>query len=450
MADYDSYGNSNDFALQFLNSGQNPFTKGLPQQPDIYKGPTQFINGNLTGLDNNGQWNPLYTVSGGENQPGADGYSFTNYGGGGPITQGQDSAFLKYAMNPLKYGDAAGLTYGPLSGRAPGKLTDRGIDLQQTVNPGISRGTLESANDAAPWIAGAIASAGASGMFSGGAAVGEGAGAGAGADLLGEGATAYAGAGTDAVSGGGGWLDWASNAGGDMFGNGADFTSGAANIGADSSGGAMDMFGSQAYPGGGSNTIFGTVPGEAAAGGLSAKDFAVPGVNALVNMFLASQNRKSGQAAADRSDALLQQQRAPFQQAATDMVQNPQNYFQNNPFATSMANFYRNNVIPTSIAKSGNTGFDTDRLGAQFATALGGNYNQLLQTLMTGGGFNQGTGYAGTNLMQGEQAANQNIAEAFRGLGGVTQKAAESIFGSPDQPKTPTANPVTGSYTVVG
>lgn len=62
--------------------------------------------------------------------------------------------------NPLEYGDALGLTYGPLSGRAPGKLTDRGLDWQAKVNPGISRGKLESANDIAPFVAAAIGSGG--------------------------------------------------------------------------------------------------------------------------------------------------------------------------------------------------------------------------------------------------------------------------------------------------
>src|SRR3954471_11830510 len=74
--------------------------------------------------------------------------------------------------NPLEYGDAFGLTRGPLSGRAPGKLTDTGLDWQAKVNPGISRTALSSANDIAPWIAGAVAGGSALGL---GGAGGEGA-----------------------------------------------------------------------------------------------------------------------------------------------------------------------------------------------------------------------------------------------------------------------------------
>lgn len=59
--------------------------------------------------------------------------------------------------NPLKFGDALGLTYGPLSGRAPGKLTSTGLDLQGRLNPGVSRTALDSANQIAPWVAAAIA-----------------------------------------------------------------------------------------------------------------------------------------------------------------------------------------------------------------------------------------------------------------------------------------------------
>lgn len=65
-------------------------------------------------------------------------------------------------LNPLKYGDAFGLTYGPLSGHAPGQLTDAGIDVQQVANPGVERSTLETANRVAPWVAAAIATFGGS------------------------------------------------------------------------------------------------------------------------------------------------------------------------------------------------------------------------------------------------------------------------------------------------
>jgi hypothetical protein len=76
--------------------------------------------------------------------------------------------------NPLEYGDALGLTYGPLSGRAPGKLTDAGLDLQGKLNPGVSRTALDSANQIAPWVAAAIATFGGS---SGGLLGGSGSGA---------------------------------------------------------------------------------------------------------------------------------------------------------------------------------------------------------------------------------------------------------------------------------
>lgn len=249
--------------------------------------------------------------------------------------------------------------------------------------------------------------------------------------------------------------------GGDVLGGaggvGTNAMTGAATAGAaDGAGGFLDFINSPDFtgafdPGAGGMTVGG--PGGMAGGaggmnlpfGLQSKDLAMGGLNFGLNQYLAKQAHQAGQSAANTSNALNQPQRAPFQAAANDMVQNPQDYFKNNPFATSMADFYKNGVIPANIAKSGNTGFETDRLGAQFATAVGGNYNALLQQLQGFGGYNQGTGYSGTNQLQGDMAANQFQGESFRGIG----KAAEGIFGSPDQPKTPQQNPITGSYTVI-
>lgn len=75
-------------------------------------------------------------------------------------------------LDPFKYGDVLGLTKGPLSGSVPGKLTDRGLDLQETANPLFSRNQLESANDIAPYVAGAIATMGGSTAAEGGAMAG--------------------------------------------------------------------------------------------------------------------------------------------------------------------------------------------------------------------------------------------------------------------------------------
>lgn len=179
--------------------------------------------------------------------------------------------------------------------------------------------------------------------------------------------------------------------------------------------------------------------------GVTGKDLFTGALNYGLNSSLASQARSGANTAANRGDALLQPQRAPFQQAANDMVQNPSSYFQNNPFATSMANFYKNSVIPSNVAKSGNSGFDTDRLGAQFATAVGGNYNDLLAQLQGFGGYNQSPGYSGLQVGQGNQLALGFNSEANRGIG----KIASSIFGDPTAPKTPQVNPTTGSSTVM-
>lgn len=281
---------------------------------------------------------------------------------------------------------------------------------------------------------------GALGMLGAGGAIG----AGAGGGLTGAGVSAGT---SGAIDGGlatGGSLAGGATAGNAATGGFLDFISSPEFTGSFDPGGAGMTAGGPGGMAGGANAVGGSAMSNLPFG-LQSKDLAMGGINFGLNQYLANQAKNAGASAANTSNAMNDPRRQPFQQAANDMVQNPQDYFKNNPFATSMADFYKNGVIPANIAKSGNTGFDTDRLGAQFATAVGGNYNALLQQLQGFGGYNQGAGFAGTNQLQGDMAANNFQAESFRGLG----KASEGIFGTPEQPKTPQQNPITGSYTVI-
>lgn len=366
--------------------------------------------------------------------------------------QSGDSGTLKYwAQNEApKYSDFDGATDGDFVGTQVARM--QGVAAKDKTQMGVN---------AAIGLGGLAIGAGAAGLFGGGAAT-----AGAGAGAAGAGVSAgtagaiEGGLATGGSLAGAGGLATAGAVGGDVLGGaggaGTNAMTGAATTGvADGAGGYLDFINSPNFtgafdPGGAGMTVGG--PGGMASGagsslpfGLTSKDLAMGGINFGLNQYLAKQAHQAGQSAANTSNALNQPQRAPFQAAANDMVQNPQDYFKNNPFATSMADFYKNGVIPANIAKSGNTGFDTDRLGAQFATSVGNNYNGLLQQLQGFGGYNQGTGYAGNNQLTGDMAANQFQAESFRGAG----KAAEGLFGSPDQPKTPQQNPITGSYTVI-
>lgn len=233
----------------------------------------------------------------------------------------------------------------------------------------------------------------------------------------------------------------------DTSGFGGAFDAGGMGV-ADAAGGAMDMgvgLGDVFSGAGAGATNMEGLTAALGKFGLTPGDLAKMGLNFGVNSYLGNKQEDIANQAANKGDALQQQQRAPFQQAALGMVQNPQDYLQNNPFATAMTSHFKNNVIPANVAKSGNTGFEADRLGGQFATALGQNYNELLGTLMGYGGFNQGAGYSGAAYGSAATQGNQFNAEAFRGLGNV----AEKIFGNPQQPKTPTANALTGSYTLV-
>jgi hypothetical protein len=280
--------------------------------------------------------------------------------------------------------------------------------------------------------------------------------------FVGAGITAAAGAGS--VAGGVGSESLLGGAGADTLGGeaalggetlfpGESATSGMAGNGAGGMPGDMsNLFSGEANPGasttpqgGGSFMDFlSKGPGSSQGfGGLQPSDFMKTGLNLGIQQLLTQRQQSQAQQVQRAGNPLNDPQRAPFQQQATNMANNPGDYFANNPFASSLAAYFKNNVIPSQVAKSGNPGEVIDRTGSQFATALGGNYNQLLQTLMGGGGFNQGNSGIGASvpLMQG---ANNSFNESFRGLGGLASKSIDSVFGDPTRPNSNASGGVFG------
>jgi hypothetical protein len=145
--------------------------------------------------------------------------------------------------------------------------------------------------------------------------------------------------------------------------------------------------------------------------------------NALVNGALGNRAQHQASDLAGAQNPMNDPRRAPFQDAATNMVQNPQDYMANNPFAKALGDYYRNGVIPAQFARSGNAGEVIDRNGSQFATSIANNYNGLLGQLQGFGGFNQTPQVNGVPQLLSQ--SNGNIGEATRGLG----DAAGRIFG---------------------
>lgn len=246
-----------------------------------------------------------------------------------------------------------------------------------------------------------------------------------------------------AASGGGGLLDWFSNAASNvgnsisngvssLFGGGGNALSGTAlaeEIAA-LTGSGMATGGMGSMAGGGLASLFGGGGGNGLFGNLGAGDFLKTGLNYLINQSGAKDSNEFMNKLMTQSSALDQPQRAPFQQMGLNLLQNPQTYFQNNPFATSMANFVKNNVMPAQMGKSGNPGEVIDRNSSQFATAVGGNYNELANILMGYGGFNQGPGYGATAAASLFPGFQRQQAESFRGLGDLAEKAFPSVFGN--------------------
>ncbi len=86
-----------------------------------------------------------------------------------------------------------------------------------------------------------------------------------------------------------------------------------------------------------------------------------------------------------------QPQRTPFQGMALNLLSNPSQYFNSNPYATS-ALAAGQKMIDANVAKSGNANNVFATQIPQVLSAVGGNYNDLANTLMGYGGFSQGAG----------------------------------------------------------
>lgn len=296
---------------------------------------------------------------------------------------------------------------------------------------------------------GAAGAAGAGAEVAGGAAVGgteTGITAGAaGSEFGATGATAVGGG---QLAGGAGSATLAGDAAGDTLGGetlfpGESATSGAASTGSGAMpGDTSGLFPGEANPGAAESPESGSLldylskgPGNNQSfAGLQPSDLMKTGLNLGIQQLLAQRQQQQAQQIQQAGNPLNDPARQPFQQQATNMVNNPQDYFTNNPFASQLAAMYKNNIIPRQLAKSGNAGEVLDRNGSQFATALGGNYNQLLQTLSGLGGFNQPNSGVGASvpLLQGSNTATN---EAFRGFGGLASKSLDGIFGDVTRPQ---------------
>lgn len=250
-------------------------------------------------------------------------------------------------------------------------------------------------------------------------------GMGSASNLFGVGGTGTAlgaGGAMDMGVGTGGWMDFlgsqASNLGMDGVGSFAQ------DIGNPGSGGLADIL---------KGKVFGDI-------GLG--DLLKTGGNFLFNQMNAKNAQNSANQLLSQGNALNQPQRFPYQQQALDLLSNPQDYMQNNPFAASVADRYKNYVIPAQLGKTGNPGEVLDRNGSAFANAIAGNYNSLAQILQGYGGFNQGapnTGAAAALMSQGNNASN----ESFRGFGSLIEKGFPDIFNNGNK-----TNPTSGSTTL--
>lgn len=336
----------------------------------------------------------------------------------------------------------------------------------------IDRGTLF--DNVMQMVPGAMTAFVTGGLLSGAGAAGAGA---AGSGIGGAGGATLGfegGLGTGAAAGGsaiGGGLGGGAAAAGGLEGVGATAYPVASSAGPTISGiatgadpfvstglGASAASGFNAAAGGGGildwlgSTASNYLPGEASTGagsaGIGMGDLFKAGGNFLINQFQANRAQHQASDLMSQQNPLNQSERKPFQAQANELMLHPEKYLQNNPFAKSVADRYKNFIIPSQFAQSGNAGEVLDRNGSQFVNAISGNYNNLLQQMATFGGYNQGPGSNGVAqlMMQG----NKNFGESFRGLGDVTEK----LFGNVSKPGSSgnmvssfPENPITNSTT---
>lgn len=164
----------------------------------------------------------------------------------------------------------------------------------------------------------------------------------------------------------------------------------------------------------------------------------------LLNYFMKQQqanslNSAAGQAA-QLNNPMNQPQRAPFQAAYLDLMMNPDSY-KMTPFAQGQTNL-ANQQFDANVSKYGPSGTGFNQYLKNFQNIMSGDFFNLANQYSTAGGFNQGTGGAGSAFasLAGPAASAQN--SAYEGFG--------RLFDQTPQQKTYQiqTNPQTGAVTL--
>jgi len=159
-------------------------------------------------------------------------------------------------------------------------------------------------------------------------------------------------------------------------------------------------------------------------------DLGKAGANFFISNMMADKYANAANANKTAGSALDQPQRQQYQQQFSNLMTNPNDYFQNNPFAKAAIAQMQNSFGP-AMAKSGNPFFEADRLGTSFMTQLGSNFNDQANILSNAGGFNGPVGGQGSAQLLGQGLGQQN--EAFRTLGSNIFKQQGPMQGQTGQ-----------------
>jgi len=163
---------------------------------------------------------------------------------------------------------------------------------------------------------------------------------------------------------------------------------------------------------------------------LTMGDVGKAGANFLISSMMANKYSDAANANRTAGSALDQPQRQPYQQQLNQLMTNPDSYFQTNPFAKAAIAQMQNSFGP-AMAKSGNPYFEADRLGTNFMTQLGSNFNDQANILSNAGGFNGPVGGQGSSQLMGQGLQQQN--EAFRTFGSNIFKQQGPMQGQTGQ-----------------
>jgi len=159
--------------------------------------------------------------------------------------------------------------------------------------------------------------------------------------------------------------------------------------------------------------------------GLNWGDVAKTGLNYVLNNNSAKNLEEAAMNAASMSNPLNDPKRQPYQEQLAQLLANPTSFYETNPVVKAQMDLAKRQFEANSAKMGvGGTQFNAYLKNVQNNAAT--TFNDQAELLSGLGGFGFPGGNNGSTYMQGQQAANTQQNEAYRGIGDIASK----IFNS--------------------